>query len=106
METNGCFIALLRISIVSGKTMRQVRWCSRDRRLRGSTITSANVSSSTAELTLVMALTVSGHSAVQAFLFQVEWHPQRELMCEWPVIPEEAYKQRYWNIDNLPSRPW
>jgi hypothetical protein len=27
-------------------------------------------------------------------------------MVTWPVVPEEGAKQRLWNTDNQPSRPW
>jgi prepilin-type N-terminal cleavage/methylation domain-containing protein/prepilin-type processing-associated H-X9-DG protein len=37
---------------------------------------------------------------------RVQWHLQKDLMLRWPVVPQEAQKQRMWNADNLPSRPW
>jgi prepilin-type processing-associated H-X9-DG protein/prepilin-type N-terminal cleavage/methylation domain-containing protein len=36
----------------------------------------------------------------------VQWHLPREFIVKWPAVPEEAYKQRFWNIDNKPARPW
>ena len=36
----------------------------------------------------------------------VEWHLRSKLLLKWPVVAEEAAKQRLWNADNQPSRPW
>jgi prepilin-type N-terminal cleavage/methylation domain-containing protein/prepilin-type processing-associated H-X9-DG protein len=36
----------------------------------------------------------------------VEWRLKSDLFTQWPPVPEEAYKQRFWNADNQPARPW
>jgi prepilin-type N-terminal cleavage/methylation domain-containing protein/prepilin-type processing-associated H-X9-DG protein len=49
------------------------------------------------------------HSGGSNILFcdgNVQWRPQKESMVKWPVISAEAYKQRMWNLDNQPARPW
>jgi hypothetical protein len=36
----------------------------------------------------------------------VQWHLRSEILVTWPPVAEQAAKQRLWNIDNQPSRPW
>jgi prepilin-type processing-associated H-X9-DG protein/prepilin-type N-terminal cleavage/methylation domain-containing protein len=36
----------------------------------------------------------------------VQWYLQKDVVCQWPVVAEEAAKQHMWNADNQPSRPW
>jgi prepilin-type processing-associated H-X9-DG protein/prepilin-type N-terminal cleavage/methylation domain-containing protein len=36
----------------------------------------------------------------------VQWHLASDLTTKWPPVPEEAAKQRLWNADNQPARPW
>jgi len=36
----------------------------------------------------------------------VEWHLRNELATDWPVVAQQGHRQRFWNIDNQPSRPW
>jgi prepilin-type N-terminal cleavage/methylation domain-containing protein/prepilin-type processing-associated H-X9-DG protein len=36
----------------------------------------------------------------------VEWRLKKDLIVQWPVVAEDAYKQRFWNADNQPSRQW
>jgi len=36
----------------------------------------------------------------------VQWYLQRDLFLTWLPIPEEAAKQRMWNVDNQPAQPW
>ena len=36
----------------------------------------------------------------------VQWHVQRELFLTWLPVAEESAKQRKWNLDNEPARPW
>jgi prepilin-type processing-associated H-X9-DG protein len=36
----------------------------------------------------------------------VQWYLRNDVFVKWLPVPEEARKQRYWNSDNLPSRPW
>jgi prepilin-type N-terminal cleavage/methylation domain-containing protein/prepilin-type processing-associated H-X9-DG protein len=36
----------------------------------------------------------------------VRWYLITDLTVKWQPVPEEAYKQRFWNADNEPSRPW
>jgi len=36
----------------------------------------------------------------------VKWHLVKELIVDWPLVPQEMAKQRMWNADNEPSKPW
>jgi prepilin-type processing-associated H-X9-DG protein/prepilin-type N-terminal cleavage/methylation domain-containing protein len=36
----------------------------------------------------------------------VEWRLQADLLLKYPPVEEESAKQRMWNIDNQPARPW
>jgi prepilin-type N-terminal cleavage/methylation domain-containing protein/prepilin-type processing-associated H-X9-DG protein len=36
----------------------------------------------------------------------VQWRLPGELVVKWPAVPEDGYKQRCWNVDNQPARPW
>ena len=41
-----------------------------------------------------------------ALHLDVSVYLRTDLVVKWPVIAEEAAKQRLWNADNQPSRPW
>jgi len=36
----------------------------------------------------------------------VQWYLQKDLIVPTPVAAEDAAKQRLWNTDNEPARPW
>ena len=36
----------------------------------------------------------------------VQWYLKKDLAVPSPPVAEDAPKQRLWNIDNEPSRPW
>src|SRR4051812_32802117 len=36
----------------------------------------------------------------------VGWHLQSELTTKWPPVPQDAAKQRLWNLDHEPARLW
>ena len=36
----------------------------------------------------------------------VQWFTQSDLVWKWLPVAEEAGKQRMWNADNQPARPW
>jgi prepilin-type processing-associated H-X9-DG protein len=36
----------------------------------------------------------------------VAWYPQKDLTIQPTPVPEDAHKQRMWNTDNEPARPW
>jgi prepilin-type processing-associated H-X9-DG protein/prepilin-type N-terminal cleavage/methylation domain-containing protein len=47
-----------------------------------------------------------GGSNVLFFDGHVQWYLRADLMLKWPVVAAESGKQRMWNADNQPSRPW
>ena len=36
----------------------------------------------------------------------VQWYLRADLTIATPIGPEDAWKQRMWNMDNEPARPW
>ena len=36
----------------------------------------------------------------------VQWYLRSDLMVAAPPIPDDAWKQRMWNVDYEPSQPW
>ena len=36
----------------------------------------------------------------------VQWYLRQDLMVLSPPVPDDAPKQRVWNVDNEPSQPW
>jgi prepilin-type processing-associated H-X9-DG protein/prepilin-type N-terminal cleavage/methylation domain-containing protein len=47
-----------------------------------------------------------GGSNVLFFDGHVQWYLRSDLSIKWFPVAEEAARQRLWNADNQPSRPW
>ncbi len=48
----------------------------------------------------------NGGANVLFFDGHVQWYLQKDLIVKYPWIPQEAAKQRLWNLDNNPADNW